>query len=102
MEVSVEKYINNIIQIDSILVGSVTKRYSPCGKVNCICSKGKQFWHGPYYIWTRKENGKTITKSLSQKQAKFTKKAIKNMRKLQKNIMDWRNESLKRMLEMES
>ena len=77
-------------QLDYIAVGSIAKKFSPCGKDNCRCKKGKKFWHGPYYIWTRKENGKTITRSLSKKQADYCKKAIQNMKTLKANIEKWK------------
>ena len=93
---SVKKHINSL---DNILVGTLGKRYGQCGKKNCRCTKNKKYWHGPYYIWTRKEDGKTITKSLSRKQAEYCQKAIKNMSKLKKNIEEWKMSSL---IEMEN
>ena len=91
---SVKKHIN---ALDSVLVGTLSKRYGPCGKKNCRCAKNKKYWHGPYYIWTRKENGKTITKSLSKKQTYYCQKAMKNMNKLQKCIEKWKKSSLIKM-----
>ena len=88
----------NIGEVISILIFKLLfKKYSPCGKKNCRCAKDKKYWHGPYYIWTRKENGKTITKSLSKKQAEYCKNAIKNMKKLQRFIGKWKKVTLERM-----
>ncbi len=84
----------SISQIDYVLNGSIIKKYGPCGKNNCRCAKDKIHWHRPYYIWTRKENGKTITKSLSKKQVDYCKKAINNMKKLQRNIEKWKKLSI--------
>lgn len=78
-----------------VLNGTVAERYKQCGKENCCCREGKEKWHGPYWIWTRKENGKTITKTLSKKQAVFVLSAIKNMKKLKGDIEGWRSLSLK-------
>jgi hypothetical protein len=86
-----------IINLDYILTGSIMIKYGPCGKVNCRCAQDKKLWHGPYYIWTRKENGKTITQSLSKAQAKFCKKAINNMQKLKAKIERWKKESIEVM-----
>lgn len=83
-----------IINLDSILTGSIIIKYGPCGKPNCCCVNDKKHWHGPYYIWTRKENGKTITQSLTKTQAVFCKKAINNMQKLKVQIERWKKESL--------
>lgn len=83
-----------IVSLDYILTGSIITKYSPCGKSGCHCVDGKKNWHGPYYIWTRKENGKTVTQSLSKSQVKFCKKAITNMRKLKTQIEKWKQKSI--------
>ena len=84
-----------IINLDYISVGTLSKTFKQCGKANCRCSKAKEYWHGPYYIWTRKENGKTITKCLSAEQAKHCKSALKNMKILNQYIQNWKKESVK-------
>ena len=83
-----------IVELEFILTGTIIKRHGPCGKANCRCALDKKNWHGPYYIWTRKENGKTVTQSLSATQAQFCKKAIRNMKKLNTLIESWKQESI--------
>lgn len=85
----------SILKLEYVLTGTITRRHGPCGKKNCRCSNGEAFWHGPYYVWTRKENGKTITKTLSPKQVQFCKKAIDNSKTLNEAISKWRSDSLK-------
>jgi len=82
-----------ITDFDYILTGTIIKKYGPCGKTGCRCANSKKNWHGPYYIWTRKESGKTITKSLSAQQSLFCKKAINNMKKLKVLLERWKRES---------
>lgn len=89
-----ETHKEQISKLDYILTGSITVKYGPCGKVGCRCADDKKHWHGPYYIWTRKEYGKTVTQSLSKSQVKFCKKAIKNMQKLKMQIEKWKQKSL--------
>jgi hypothetical protein len=86
------KHLQENIQTRSyILTGSVIEQYKRCGKLNCRCShEDKKYWHGPYWIWTRKENGKTVTKTLNKDQAQFVKKAIKEMKKLNLAISKWK------------
>lgn len=43
---------------------------------------GKTIVLGPYYTWTRKQNYKTVTVSLSKEQYRWLDKAIKNQRKM--------------------
>jgi hypothetical protein len=81
--------------LEHILIGTITRKFGQCGKEGCKCKSGKEYWHGPYYIWTRKENKKTITKSLSAIQAVQCKKAIANMKVLKDIIEHWKKDSLK-------
>ena len=83
-----------IFKMDYILTGSITVKYGPCGKVSCRCANDKKYWHGPYHIWTRKENGKTVTQSLSESQVEFCKEAINNMQKLKIQIEKWKQKSI--------
>jgi hypothetical protein len=83
-----------IAELDYILTGTIIKKYGPCGKDGCCCARNEKYWHGPYYIWTRKENGKTVTKSLSPAQARFCRKAIRNMQKLKSHMEKWKQESV--------
>jgi hypothetical protein len=86
---------DKIVELDYILTGTIIKKYGPCGKAGCRCADDKRNWHGPYYIWTRKENGKTVTRCLSVEYAQFCSKAISNMQKLKTQIEKWKQESLK-------
>jgi len=41
--------------------GSLVRRLVACGKPNCCCQADPPRLHGPYYQWTRKVYGKTVT-----------------------------------------
>lgn len=84
---------DKIANLDYIVTGTIMKKYGPCGKEGCRCVDAKKNWHGPYYIWTRKEKGKTITKSLTAAQEQLCRKAISNMQKLKTQIERWKRES---------
>ena len=86
---------DQIVNLDYIVTGTIMKKYGPCGKEGCRCAQSKKDWHGPYYIWTRKEHGKTITKSLTTAQEQLCRKAIGNMQKLRTQIERWKRESEK-------
>jgi len=83
-----------------ILNGSLAKQYKRCGKLNCRCLEDKKYWHGPYWIWTRKEKGKTVTKTLSSEQAAVVNKAIKEMKDLNLIIEKWKAQSLAEVIKM--
>jgi len=50
------------------LPGNVVTRQMRCGKPGCRCKADPPQLHGPYYQWTRKVGGKTITRWLSDEQ----------------------------------
>ena len=50
------------------LPGTFTERYNRCGKANCRCKQDPPSLHGPYYQWTRKVDGKTVTRLLNRDQ----------------------------------
>lgn len=66
--------------------GSLIKRFMPCGKPSCRCAKDPEARHGPYFEWTRKVGGKTVSVRLSRAQAPIYKEWIKNDRRLEKII----------------
>ena len=55
---------------------------------------GKQKKYGPYYQWTRKRRGKTVTVNLTASQAKVYQRAIDNHRKMEKIMQEMRALSL--------
>lgn len=66
--------------------GSVVKRFMPCGKPGCRCQATPPELHGPYYQWTRKVRGKTVTVRLTRQEARLMKSWIANGRKLSKIV----------------
>ena len=57
-------------------------------------AKGQTRVYGPYYQWTFKEAGKTITVNLSAEQAKVYQRAIDNNREMEEIIREMRELSL--------
>ncbi len=44
------------------LPGTLIQRHVRCGKPGCRCHASPPVLHGPYWQWTRKTGGKTITR----------------------------------------
>ena len=57
-----------ITKLGFCLPGSLVQRSSRCGTPTCICHSNPNRLHGPYWSWTRKVNGKTVTRNLSPAQ----------------------------------
>jgi len=84
-------------KIGFICTGSVMSVLKTCGNSNCRCHKDKKARHGPYNIWTRKVKTKTITRTLTDEQAKFCRKCIQNMRNVEGILQKMRDLSVQRI-----
>jgi hypothetical protein len=81
--------------IGLISAGSVTRRYTRCGTPGCRCHADPPQPHGPYYQWTAKINGKTVTRRLSDREANLYREWIANDRKLRRVITQMRQVAAK-------
>jgi hypothetical protein len=50
------------------LPGTVADRKTRCGHASCRCHADPPQLHGPYHQWTRKKNGRTSTRILTDEQ----------------------------------
>ncbi len=50
------------------LPGTLADRMTRCGYPGCRCHADPPQLHGPYHQWTRKKNGRTATRILSDDQ----------------------------------
>ena len=50
------------------LPGSIGDERTRCGKPNCRCKSDPPVLHGPYHHWTRKIDGRTVGRYLSDEQ----------------------------------
>jgi Family of unknown function (DUF6788) len=75
--------------------GSVTRRYTRCGTPGCKCHSDPPQPHGPYYQWTAKINGKTVTRRLTQTEAELYEEWIANDRRLRRLIQQMRQVAAK-------
>lgn len=76
----------DLAQTGFLWVGTVLRQYHVCGKPSCRCRRGGRFRHGPYYVWTRKVQGKTVTRMLSEEEGKLYSAWIGNRRRLDRTI----------------
>ena len=75
--------------IDLACSGTLSKRRKRCGKPNCQCANDPNAAHGPYYEWSRRENGRTVCTMISPNQARRMQHAIANYRRLQALLQHW-------------
>jgi hypothetical protein len=75
--------------------GSLTSRYTHCGTPGCKCHADPPQPHGPYYQWTAKINGKTVTRRLNETEADLYQEWIDNDRQLRALIQQMRQVAAK-------
>ena len=62
--------------------GSLVRRFMPCGRLGCSCMRDPPVLHGPYYQWSRKVKGKSVTRRLDAEQARLCREWTANHRRL--------------------
>ncbi len=78
-------------KIGLVLQGTITERIIERADP---AAPGKRKTYGPYYQWTWKRRGKTVTVNLTASQAKVYQRAIKTHRKMEKILQEMRALSL--------
>src|SRR5712691_7288666 len=61
--------ISRLARAGFALPGTLLERRTSCRKPGCRCTADPPALHGPYYQWTRKRDGKTVTINLTPDQA---------------------------------
>jgi hypothetical protein len=64
------------------LPGTLTVRSYACGKRRCRCHADPPVLHGPYAEWTRKIDGKTVTRRLTDAELAAWQPLFDNARKI--------------------
>jgi Family of unknown function (DUF6788) len=70
------------------LPGTLTERMTRCGRANCRCHADPPALHGPYHQWTRKIDGKTVTRLLTDEQLADYAEWFDNQRRLRALIAE--------------
>jgi hypothetical protein len=76
------------------LPGTLADRKTRCGHAGCRCHADPPRLHGPYHQWTRKKNGKTATRILTDEQLADYGPWFDNHRRLRELIAELEELSL--------
>jgi hypothetical protein len=79
-----------LADVGYIAAGSISRRHTRCGNLKCRCHGDPPRMHGPYWQWTAKIEGKTVTRRLSQSEAELYQEWIANDRQLRAIITQMR------------
>jgi len=69
-----------------VIRGSIIERFSHCGSPGCGCHGEPPRLHGPYWQWTAKLNGKTVTRNLSEHQVQRYREWMDNALRLDRLV----------------
>lgn len=75
-----------LADIGYIADGSVVRRVTRCGKPGCRCQADPPQPHGPYFQWTTKVAGTTVTRRLTEPEAAHYREWITNNRRLRRIV----------------
>jgi alkanesulfonate monooxygenase SsuD/methylene tetrahydromethanopterin reductase-like flavin-dependent oxidoreductase (luciferase family) len=75
-----------LADIGLISSGTITRRYTRCTTPGCKCRAEPPQPHGPYWQWTRKVDGKTVTRRLTAAEADLYREWIANDRRMRRLI----------------
>ena len=77
-----EEIQREILALGWVRPGSLIRRFMPCGRAGCRCMGSPPELHGPYYQWSHKIRGKTVTRRLDENQAARCKEWVAEHRRL--------------------
>ena len=77
-----------IAETGFVLPGTLTERLTRCGRSNCRCHADPPALHGPYHQWTRKVDGRTVTRLLSEDQLADYQQWFANLRRMRSLVAE--------------
>lgn len=96
-----ERVSKKLSEIGFVLPGTLVNKKMRCGKKSCACRAEPPTLHGPYWVWTRKVKGKTVTRMLSDDQVKRYAIWFQNWRRLRELTTELQALSLEAMESIE-
>ncbi len=85
--------------IGFVFPGTVVSKKLPCGKAYCACHRDPEARHGPYWYWSSKKDGKTVSRMLTEEEAAVLVPWIRNRQEVESTLKQMRQLSA-RMLEL--
>jgi hypothetical protein len=79
--------------MDYIASGTLHTRTKVCGKKNCRCATDPDARHGPYYEWSRRQDGLLVHSVITKQQAALITRAIENYREVRRLLVLWERET---------
>ena len=71
-----------------LMRGSIIERFSRCGTAGCACHDDPPKLHGPYWQWTTKVKGKTVTRNLNDDQKRRYEQWMDNAKRVDQIVIE--------------
>jgi hypothetical protein len=84
--------------MDYLASGTLHTRTKVCGRKNCRCAEDPNARHGPYFEWSRRQDGCLIHSIISEQQAVLLARAIDNYREVLRLLALWERETAAELL----
>ena len=84
--------------MDFVASGTIHKRTKVCGRQNCRCATDPGARHGPYYEWSRRQDGRLVHSIITPAQAELSNHAIQNYREIPRLLGCLERETAKEVL----
>ena len=64
LEIQREQLYQQLSRLGDFRPGTISANYRRCGKANCACAQPEHRGHGPQYLWTTTQKGKSQAQHL--------------------------------------
>ncbi len=85
----IDKVKRDLVQLESLRFGSLSKQYNVCSSLGCRCKASPPDKHGPYYQISYTRKGKSSTRSVKREDLVEVKKQIRNYARLRILVDRW-------------
>lgn len=83
-----EQQARQLGRLGFLLKGSVLQTYRRCSSPGCACQTDPSKLHGPYWQWTHKLKGKTVTRALSETQVSRYREWMENAKRFEEIVQE--------------
>jgi len=87
-----------ISAMDFVASGTLHTRTKVCGRKNCRCAVDPDARHGPYYEWSRRQEGRLVHSMVTPAQAQLFTHAMASYREIQRLLTRWELETAEEIL----
>ena len=85
----IDKIKHDLIELESLRFGSLSKQYNVCNTPGCRCKVATSDRHGPYYQISYTRKGKSSTRAVQREDLAEVKKQIRNYARLRNLVERW-------------